>query len=144
MNLNEMLNEAKDLKLYKKLLRVLGGYADKFPATGVSKMFRAALDGGIKCVPKDKRALSILACIVDTDESIPAQVQKLLNVRFADLELVCRPIYKDGNAKNVAFWNVDGEVNDKILSLMNFDGKAGQWSDAEGKKVSLIDIQDKK
>ena len=144
MKLNEMINEAKDLNLYKKILRVLGGYSDKFPATGVSKMFKAALDKGIKCIPKDKRALGILSCIVDSGESIPTQVQKILNLRFSDLEHSCRPIYKDGNAKQVAFWNVDGQVHDKVLSLLNFDGKAGSWSDAESKKVSLIDIQDKK
>ena len=144
MNLNEMINEAKDVNLYKKLLRTLGGYADKFPATGVSKMFKETLDKGMKVVPKNKRAQDILVCILDADESVPAKVQKLLNLRFSDIDIVCRPIYKNGNAKQVAFWQVDGQVHDKVLSLLNLGGKDGSWSDMEGKKVTLIDIQDKK
>jgi hypothetical protein len=140
MNLNEMLNEAKDLGLYKKLLRVLGGYADKFPATGVSKMFKQALENGIKVMPKNKKALAILGDILDSEESVPAKVQRFLNQRFADIDSASRPMYKDGNSKQVAFWQVDGVVSDKVLSLVNLDGKAGDWSNAEGDKVTLIDI----
>ena len=140
MNLNEMLMEAKDLNLYKKLLRVLAGYADKFPATGVSKMFRLALENGIKVMPTNKQALEILGGILNSEESVPAQVQRLLNQRFADVDSSIRPVYKDGNSKNVAFWQVDGAVSDKVLSLVSLDGKAGNWSDASGEKVSLIDM----
>lgn len=136
----ELLNEAKDLGLFKKVLRIFGDYSDKFPATGVRKMFNAALDSGIKIMPKDKKALDILAYIVDDKESVPAKVQKLLNIRFSDLCQNHRPIYKDGNAKQVAFWHSDGHIYDKVVSLLGFNGKDGYWSDADGKKVTLIDI----
>jgi hypothetical protein len=138
--LDQLLNEAKDLGLYKKLLRVLGGYSDKFPATGVSKLFKDVLDKGMKVIPKDKRAQRVLAKILNSEDSVPAKVQQLLNIRFADLPMDCRPIYKDGKSKQVAFWQVDGKVNDKVLSLLSVDSKSGHWSDVNGSRVSLIDI----
>jgi len=135
------LLEAKDLNLYKKLLRVLGDYNDKFPATGVSKMFKAAVEKGMTIIPKEKRAVEILSHVLMTDDSVPAAVTRLLNARFADLDVPCKPIYKNGNVKEVAFWARDGQVSDKVLSLLGFEKSGGYWSDAEGKKVTLVDMK---
>ena len=134
--------EAKDVSLYKKLLRLLGGYSDKFPATGVDKMFKSLVSVGMKALPKDKRALNILSDLFEQGKSIPAVVQMLLNIRFADLPLAVRPIYKNGRVKEVAFWEVDGKLNDKVVTLLDFTGKepAGSWADVEGKKVELLDM----
>lgn len=136
------ISEAKDLSLYKKLLRLFGGYSDKFPATGVDKMFKSLVSIGMKALPKDKRALDILSNLFDQEKSIPAVVQMLLNIRFADLPLAVRPIYKNGRTKEVAFWEVDGKLSDKVITLLDFTGKepAGSWADAEGKKVELLDM----
>jgi len=140
MSILEKLSEAKDLSLYKTLLLVLGDYSDKFPATGVSQLFKRALDTGMKIIPKDDRAVEILSVILGSSDSIPAKVQKLLNLRFADLDYTIKPIYKNGNRKEVAFYQKDGKVNDKVLSLLHIDSQGGNWSDAKGEKVSLIDL----
>ena len=136
------ISEAKDLSLYKKLLRLLGGYSDKFPATGVDKMFKSLVGVGMKSIPKDKRALDILVALFEQEKSVPAVVQMLLNIRFADLPLAVRPIYKNGRTKEVAFWEIDSKLHDKVITLLDFTGKApaGRWVDAEGKKVELLDM----
>jgi len=137
----QILNEARDLKLYKKLLAVLGEYSDKYPGTAVSKMFKDAVNRGLSVIPKDKRAQQIIWDIIMRNSlSIPEAVTQLLNMRFADLEIGLKPLYKNNRVKEVAFWAKDGKVHDKVLSLLNFSGKDGYWSDAEGKKVSLVDI----
>ena len=116
----ELLKEAKGLNVYKKLLKVMGEYTDKFPATGVSKMLKQAIETGMKILPKDKRALDILNTVLYTDDSVPAAITRLLNLRFADIEIGDgRPIYKNGKVKEVAFWSRGGKVYDKILSFFD-------------------------
>lgn len=142
LDMLELLKEAKDLDVFKKLLNVLGEYSDRYPATGAGKMFKEALEAGGKAVPKDKQALCILNKILsDKQENVPARVHKLVNLRFSDLPFDCRPIYKSGNANNVAFWLKDGKVYDRVISLLNLgaDAAKGSWSDMSGGKVSLID-----
>jgi len=140
MNITQQITEAKDVVLYKKLLKTLGGYSSAFPATGVDGLFDTLIDQGKKILPSDKQAIKILDYIISND-SEPAAVQKLLNVRFADLPVECRPVTKKGNKHEVAFWETKGIVSDKVKSLLDFDGSGkGKWSDMDGKSVTLIDI----
>lgn len=133
---------AKDLALYKALIRTLSEYADKFPATGVDKIANSAMERGISTIPKDKQALAILGSIINDKTLSPAaRVQKLMNLRFTDLPVEVRPIYKRVNRKLVAFWSVDGKLHDKVFKLLNIDGgPAGFWADLDAKRVSLVDL----
>lgn len=136
------LNEAKDLNVYKRITRTLSGYADKFPTTGVNQLAKAAISTGLKIVPKDKKALEILDHIFASGSSIPYKVQQFLNMRFSDLPVHLRPIYKEGNKKMTAFREIDGNLHDKVKSLVDFTGKAkaGKWTDQDGNKVELIEL----
>jgi len=135
------ITEAKDVKVYKKLLVVLGDYSRKVPATGVDRLFNLAVENGKKILPKDKKALAILDYVLNNPA--PVAVQKLLNMRFSDLpKIEYRPVYKEGNKHLVAWWSVDGQVSDKVQSLLDFEGKgkSGRWTDLKGNSVSLIDF----
>jgi len=137
--------EARDVKVYKKLLRVLGDYSIRAPATGVDKLFDTVVEYGMKIMPKDKKALAILNYILSNP--IPIAIQKLLNMRFSDLPKVeFRPIYRVGNKHQVAWWNNNNQVFDKIQSLIDFKGigKTGQWTDINGENVTLIDLSKEK
>lgn len=136
------LKEAKELGCYKKLLRVLGEYTDAFPATGVDRLLNKAIENGTRIFPKDKKAIEILHHVLSLSKSAPARVQELLNVRFSDLPVEIRPTFKLGNRREVAFWNADDKLNDKVISLLNFnaDGKSGFWSNVDRKKVDLIEL----
>jgi len=136
--------EAKGVQIYKKLLRVLGDYSRKAPATGVDKLFDTVVDLGKKILPKNKTALTILDCVLSNP--VPVAVQRLLNMRFSDLpKTENRPIYKKGNRYLVAWWSVDGQISDKVQSLIDFKGtgKTGRWTDLEGDDVTLIDLSKK-
>lgn len=135
------LNEAKNLNLFKRLLRILGEYCKSVPATGTDRLFNAAVEQGIKIMPKDKTALAILDKILD-EKSVPESVQELLNMRFANCPIGCRPLVKKGNSHEVASWARGTLISDKVKDLINWDGAsgAGKWSDLEGKKVELIDM----
>jgi len=139
MNTKKMIIEARDVTVYKALIQVLGDYSKSYGMTGVSRLFQKAVDNGVKILPKDKDALTIIINTIMVGSSSEA-VQKLINTRFTTLPMNTRPITKVGRAKEVAFWNSNGKVGDKVLDLINFDGKAsGYWSDVQGNKVSLID-----
>ena len=134
------ITEAKDVTIYKALLRVLGDYTTKAPMTGVDKLFQKAVDNGIKILPKDSKALEILSNVLCSDTTTSGVVQKLLNTRFSSLSIDIRPISKSGRKKEVAFWDNGNRICDKVVDLINFDGKAkGNWCDVDGTKVSLID-----
>jgi len=138
--------EAKDLKLFKRLLRILGSYSDKMPATGVDRLFNAAVANGAKVLPKDKRALAILDEILD-EKCVADSVQKLLNMRFACLHpLALQPRAKKGRRHEVAFWCRGGQVYDRCKDLIDWDVKGGStfWSDMNGEKVELIDDLEEK
>jgi len=138
--MHEVLIEAKNLTVYKKLLRVLGEYTDKFSSTGVTRLFNNAKDKGIKIIPKDKRAIDILNHVLSID-SVPSAVQHFLNLRFSDLPIELKPIYKNGNRNEVSFWEKDGNIHDKVSTLVSFnDEKGGAWVDVNGKKVVLVDM----
>jgi len=135
------LNEAKNLNLFKRLLRILGEYCKNVPATGTDRLFNAAVEQGIKIMPKDKTALAILDKVLD-EKSVPESVQELLNMRFANCPIECRPLVKKGRTHEVASWARGTLISDKVKDLINWDGGsgAGKWSDLEGKKVDLIDM----
>lgn len=142
----QILKEAKNLNQYKKLIRTLGDYYDAFP--GISnKYLDQALEHGVKIMPKDKYALAVIDSIISSCDSVPAKVQSLLNVRFAELPKEIRPMYKDGRRTVVAFWSRGNKVYDRVLDLIGFaDGKAeGFWSDMEGNRVKLVsEVESKK
>lgn len=132
--------EAKDVSLYKKMLNILGNYIDRFPATGCEKLFQVAVEQGVKIIPKDRAALNVLDHIFD--ECAPTAIQKLLNIRFSDLPVCVKPLYKNGRKHLVAFWNRDNVAYDRVKELIDFagTGKAGSWSNLDGDKVTLIDM----
>ena len=136
-----ILRENKKLDVYKTLVVVLGEYSDKFPATSADNLFNQAVQNGVKVLPDDKRAVQILGSIVSGGASVPAKVQELLNVRYVDLAIDIRPLHKKGDKTYVAFWYKEGNVYDKVIDMVGFDGKgSGYWSDASGKKVKLISL----
>lgn len=134
--------EAKDLTTYKRLLRVLGDYCTKTPGTGVDRLFNIATDKGKSIMPSDKRALAILSNLLGKENTFPQVVQQLLNMRFSSLPIEVRPLYKDGRKTRVASWSRGANVSDRVKDLVNWDdgGGKGQWTDIDGKKVSLIDM----
>jgi hypothetical protein len=137
------LNEQRDLNIYKKLLLVLSDYTDKFPATGVNSIFKKALTGGLKIICPCEEGQNILKYILNSKESIPAIVQKLLNTRFSDLPVEFQPIYKNENSgKTIAFLSRDGKIYDKVLNLLNLNlEKDAFWCNEKGEKVELIDLE---
>ena len=131
--------EAKDVTLYKHLINNLGAYNDRFGLTGLYNTFRKACDNGVKIMPKDPDALAILEYVLYAG-TMSSIIQKLLNLRFSDLPIDVRPMMKNGKRKEVAFWDKDGKICDKIIDLINFDGgPKGYWIDMDGGKVQLID-----
>lgn len=139
------LNEAKDLNLYKKLLTVLSDYTDKFPITGVNNIFKKVLRGGLKVICPCEAGQNILKYVLNSKESVPAIVQKLLNTRFSDLSSEFQPIYKNENSgKTIAFLNRDGKIYDKVINLLNLDlEKDAFWCNEKGEQVKLIDLVQK-
>jgi len=138
-----LLKEAQDLEVYKKLVKVLGEYSDSFPATGAGKWYRELLKVGLKAMPKDKLALRILDKILSCKhDSVPARVTKLINYRFSDLPFHHQPIYKDGRAKQVAFWSRNGKSYDRVIAMLNTgeDKDRGMWATMDGTGVDLVDM----
>jgi hypothetical protein len=136
----ESIFESKDLKVYKRLIELLGTYCLSLPATQAQKYYDLAIKNGGKIIPKDGKAISILNSILSSKESTPTKVQKLLNIRFSDLPIDKRPLNKDSRRVFVAFWMGDGKVCDKVLDLINFElGESGYWCDMKGNKVKLMD-----
>lgn len=133
--------EAKDLNVYKKLLRILGTYAKDAPAQGIDSLFNTVAGLGKKILPKDKIALAILDELLDEDN--PADtVQKLMNMRFCNLPVGYRPLVKAGRRYRIAYWNRGDHTSDRVKDLIDWDdtGKAGRWSGIDGVPVKLIDM----
>jgi len=139
--MHRAISEAKDVNAYKHLLRVLGDYCKKFVATGVDELLTQAIDKGKSVIPSDKLALSIISDLLK-NESVGAAVQALLNMRFSDLPIELRPVYKDGIKCRCAMWTADDVVGDKVRNLLRFDkdAKKGKWTDIDGKPVELVDM----
>lgn len=141
--LKQILEARKDLKLFKKLLMVLGDYCEHVPATGITKVFNSLLEvGSAKVLPKDKAAVEILWHILNQQGSSAHKVQELMNIRFSDLPACVRPCYMKDSRKQVAFWEKDGKKYDRVMSLINIESTAqGSWTDEAGKSVKLIDLK---
>jgi hypothetical protein len=133
------INESKDVAVYKMLLELFGNYSKSFPCTGVDNLFDSLVNNGKKVLPKDLRALAILEYFCNNNTA--TAVQKILNIRFADLPVELKPCTKNVNKHEVASWTRNDKISDRIKDLINFDMIAGQgyWSDIDGEKVTLID-----
>ena len=133
--------EAKNLNVFKKLLRILAEYTKNVPDTGTGRLFDLAVKNGMKILPKDKTALAILDHVLDED-AIPESMQKLLNMRFDNLPVDCRPINKSGEKHETAVWTMNDFISDRVNDLINCEnvGGTGNWCNKEGEKVSLIDM----
>lgn len=141
-DVRKRIEESQNIVLYKHLLNMFGEFCNKFPMSSVDRLFQRLCDGGAKIIPKDKRALDILSSSTGVNpEGGDSGVQGLLNKRFSELTYCVRPTNKAGRRHEVAYWCRDGQVYDKVINLINFDGNSGKgfWSDAEGKKVELLD-----
>lgn len=138
--MNKQISEAVDVNTYKALLASFGDYTKSFPCTGVDNLFNALIDCGKKILPNDKHALAILTHILGEDNSSTV-VQKILNVRFADLPAGVKPITKCGNKHVVAHWERGGVISDRVKDLIDFDStnKSGKWSDIDGVKVTILE-----
>ena len=134
-----LLSEAKDLSVYKKILNIFCDFTDKYPGTGMSRVYKNLLDAGLKCVPKDKRAVEMLNYVLS--DNVPKSVQELINTNFADLPITIRPLYKAGNQKLVGFWSKDGKICGTTFDLLTLgeEGK-GFWCDEKGEKIDLLDL----
>ena len=141
--LTELLEKRGDLKLYKKLLLVLGEYCDRVPATGLSKVLDDLLKAGsAKVLPKDPIAVNILWHCLEQNSSSAAIVQSLMNNRFSDLPVIVRPCYMKDGRKHVAFWERGGKCFDRIMALINLESTGtGHWTAEDGKVVKLIDLK---
>jgi hypothetical protein len=132
--------EAKDLELYKRLLRILAEYIKAAPCTGVDRLFEQALEQGKKVLPKNKKALEILDLVLQ-EKSVADSVQKLLNMRFSNLSPSLQPLVKVGRKHEVASWVRGSMISDRVKDLLDWEGKgAGGWGDVDGKSVTLIEI----
>lgn len=139
--IEQMLNEAKDLSLFKRILSAFSCFVERQPGTGMNRIYKNMLDSNIGMMPKDQRALDILSNVVK-DKSDSAVVQDVVNKTFTDLPCTVRPSYRNGSAKLVAFWCKGGKVYSKVFDLLNFDKSSGQgfWSNESGEKVNLLDL----
>lgn len=133
------LVEAKNLDIYKRLLRIIAEYVKNNPATGMDRLFDMACAGGIKIMPTDKLALEILDCVLN-ENSVSNSIQQLLNMRFSNCKI--RPLTKEGRKHSVASWTRNDFTSDRIKDLINWEakGSAGFWSDINGEKVTLVDM----
>lgn len=140
-SLLKKLNEASDLGLYKRILASFSCFVDSQPGTGINRIYKQLLDRNLKIMPKDKRALEILD-YVTKDKSDSAAVQDLMNKTFSDLPCTCRPSYKVGSSKMIAFWNCGGKLYTKVFDLLSLQDSTGSkfWSDEAGNKIELIDL----
>jgi hypothetical protein len=134
------INESRDLDIYKKLVMILSDFVDKYPGTGMGKVYRQVLNAGLKVMPKDEKALDILGYVIK--DGGPKAVQDLMNRTFCELPITIRPVYKDGNAKRTAFWSKDSKIYDKVRDLLDLNGSGvkGEWSDEKSNKVTLLSL----
>lgn len=137
-----MINESKDVSLYKKMVSAFGEFTEMYPGTGASKIYQALLSKGHKCMPKDKRAQDILFFCLD-NKSDSGAAQCLMNTNFSSLPTVLCPNYLENKKKMIAFWNASGQLCSKAIDLVDLEMTSGKkfWSDEKGEKVTLIDVQ---
>lgn len=136
----KILNEAKDLGLYKRLVNMFAKAYENY--SGFGGTYRKILDGGHKIIPSDERAQIILNYIIG--EGSGKNIQGLMNARFVELPVDIRPNFKNGRRYETAYWTVEDKVYTKIFDLLLFPqerkGK-GHWSNEEGEKTTLIALK---
>ena len=139
----KQLNEAKDLDLFKKIVSAFAAFIEQQPGTGMGKIYKQLLNAGLKCMPKDARALDIISSLM-TDNT-PKSVQDLVNTNFASLPITVRPLYRHKQSKLVAFWSKSGQLYSKVFDLLDLNGagSAGFWADEQGKKIDLLELDTK-
>lgn len=131
--------EARDVTVYKRLLRVLGDYVEDNAGTEYAELLNRACDKGKQIMPKDKRALAILDCVLKGD-TVPRIIQNLFNLRFTNLPIDVKPMFKNRRVV-VASWTRGMYTSDRVKDLIDFEGKGqGKWTDIDKKKVTLLDM----
>ena len=137
------LFEAKNLTVYKGLLRTFGDYKSNVPCTGVDKLFDILVKNGASIMPRDKLALGILSYILGSEKNTPAAVHALLNTRFAGLPVEFKPVIKTGRKYEVAMWTRGKIIYDRVKDLIDWEDtkQVGGWTDIDGNKLEIIDIQ---
>lgn len=133
--------EAKDLGLYKILLRMFNEYTVKTPASGYSQLLDSLIENGAKALPSDSVALDTIRSVTCAD-STASGIHRLLNLRFADLPGDIRPMIRPKRKLIVANWNTGDKVSDRVKDLIDWDGtgKKGFWSDIDGNKAEIINM----
>ena len=107
MKNNVKLNESVELDLYKRLLTVFGDYVEVFAGTGYAGMLDKFIAGGVRVIPKDKKAREVLGSVLWTAKSIPAIVNDVVNMRLSDVVRDVRPRYREGHKIYIAMWSAD-------------------------------------
>lgn len=98
------------------------------------------LELGLKCVPKDVKALAILDQVMNNEP--PVAINKLVNGSFSEFLEDVRPIYRtEQGLVSTAAWCVGDKPSNRVVSLISTTGEAGYWCDSNGTKVSVIAIE---
>lgn len=112
-------------ELYADIVNTLGNCAD---AGKCVDLYSKVLFEGLKVIPTDKKALSILEYCMDA--ATETQRAKLLTEgTFGLVSLRARPLYETAGKVSAATWN----GSDKISSLF----ESGSWTDNDKKSVNL-------
>ena len=130
VTLQSIFEKQKDLTTFEKLLKAFADYSDAFPATGVDNIVSFLLKEKTKVMPKDKLALEVLEYAATSKDNPSGIVQQVLNLRFSDLPVECRPMYEyESGEKKVACWKVGDKVSDRVVSLLNIgqEGSVVGW-----------------
>ena len=141
----KILENRQDLQVYKKLIIVASAYIDQYHGSAFAPVFDSLLKKGIKCLPRDAKALDILEHILTKQTTTAAKINELLNLRFSDLPTSVRPVFsaKPGH-QETAGWKRGDRVYDRLMALINVEenGEAGQWTDVSGDPVKLITVKE--
>ena len=136
----EQILEARDVVIYKRLLRVLADYVEDNAGTEYAELLDRAVDKGKQILPKDKHALAILNCVLK-GETVPRIIQNLFNFRFSNLPICVKPMFKNGRRIMVASWTRGVHTTDRVKELIDWEGKGqGKWTDLDAKKITLLDL----
>jgi len=141
ITLDSILENEKDLTTYEKLLKAFADYTTAFPATGCDTMFNILLNRKTAVIPKDKDAVKILDYVLGSKENAAGIVQQILNMRFCDLPVECKPMYEHEAEKKVACWKQNDVISDKVVSLLDLGQKGkieGFVCCYSGEKVKLL------
>jgi hypothetical protein len=134
------LAEAADLQIYSRLVTAFAEYVDTAPGSGMGRWLDQLTEIGIKAVPSDKRAQAVLDHVLRSRSSAFA-VQQFGNASFADLPIGVRPQYLDDKKRIVtASWKHGDRVYARVQQLIAWDGKPGNWCDAQGNNIKLVDV----